>query len=272
MACGLLATVAFLAFRYAASDATELPAVAELSSPIAPLSRIGWIGIVLPSFLLVLGDANLYQRFMSARSPRAATQAAIAMFFGILILEWSIIGIAWFGRQLLARELENHAYGVIAVAFELAPAWLGVWLVMSITAVIVTTADSYLLGSATSVSADLTGGLSTPSRQRWIVVVLGLIAMGLAFTSDRFFSVALYAYTLYGATLTPAVIAALLFPQTPPRAVVSGMAAGLTTALVWKAAAAGEWLPEMASEIEPVLPAIGMNLLAMGFVASRQRR
>ena len=60
---------------------------------------------------------------------------------------------------------------------------------------ILTTADSYLLGSATSAAADLTGGKTTPRRQRLTVIVLGLVALAMAFTSQRFLSVALYAYT-----------------------------------------------------------------------------
>ena len=216
--------------------------------------------MLLPTFLLVLGDANLYQRFMSAESPTTARRAAVFMFFGILVLEWAIIGLACLGRLLLAEEPVNHGYTVIEIAFTLMPPWLGVMLIMSVLAVVVTTADSFLLGAATSVSTDFGSGLTSAKRQRVVVVILGLIAMGLAFTSDQFFAVAIYAYTLYGVTLTPAVVAALVAPSTPPVAVVAGMVSGLTIALLWKFLSFMDRLPELLANIDPVLPAIAVNL------------
>ena len=33
-----------------------------------PISFLEGVGILLPAFLLILGDANMYQRFFSARS------------------------------------------------------------------------------------------------------------------------------------------------------------------------------------------------------------
>jgi solute:Na+ symporter, SSS family len=244
-----------------------LPAVVLLNNEIDPVTPLGWIGALLPTFLLVLGDANLYQRFMSASSPQAAKRAAVWMFFGVLAMEWMIIGLAHLGRQLLPDEPEVHGHVIISVAFNLLPAWLGVMLIMSAVAVIVTTADSFLLGTATSVSADLAGRLTTAGRQRVIVLVLGLFAMALAFASNQFFSVAMYAYTLYGATLTPAVVCALVWPRVPSAAIVAGMIAGLVTALAWKFALVLEAMPNVLSAIDPVLPALAMHLVVLLILA-----
>jgi Na+/proline symporter len=267
MAVGILLALGMLVARFLAADPAVLAAAPGPALPAPPIPPVGWVGLLLPTFLLVLGDANLYQRFMSARSPRAAHRAAVWMFFGVLVMEWAIIGIASFGRLLLPFEPEVHGHTVIAVAFTLLPGWLGVILIMSGVAVIVTTADSYLLGSATSVAADLTGKLTTARRQRLIVLGLGLAAIALAFTSDRFFKVALYAYTLYGATLTPAVVCALVWPRIPAHAIVGGMIAGLGTALSWKALELTAGLPDAAAAIEPVLPALGMNLLVLAVLS-----
>ena len=268
MAAGILLALGVLAYKAWQMEPGSMPVVAELAQPIAPISALQWIGLLLPTFLLVLGDANLYQRFMSAKSPADARKAALLMFFGILALEWAIIGIACLGRQLLPFEPELHGHTVIAIAFTLLPEWLGVLLVMSIMAVIITTADSFLLGAATSVSTDLSHGLSTAGRQRVVVLFLGLIAIGVSFTSDGFFDVALYAYTLYGASLTPAIVAALTLPNTPPFAVVSGMIAGLAVAAAWKAVAVAGYLPASWMNIDPVLPALGANLILLVSLAA----
>jgi SSS family solute:Na+ symporter len=204
---------------------------------------------------------------MSAGSPRTARRAAIGMFFGVIILEWAIIGIALLSRYQLGEAPANHAYAVVDTAFHLLPPVIGVLLAATIVAVVVTTADSYLLGSATSLATDFFGGLTTPFKQRAIVLVLGVVALGLAYTSDQFFSVALYAYTLYGATLTPALLCALFLPRLQPGAVLGGMAAGLGTALLWKALVEFAWLPEMLAQVKPVLPALALNILAIVVLA-----
>ncbi len=260
MTAGILLALGVLGYRAYTAEPNTLPIVTSLREPVPPITFIGWVGMLLPTFLLVLGDANLYQRFMSAESPTTARRAAVFMFFGILVLEWAIIGLACLGRLLLAEEPVNHGYTVIEIAFTLMPPWLGVMLIMSVLAVVVTTADSFLLGAATSVSTDFGSGLTSAKRQRVVVVILGLIAMGLAFTSDQFFAVAIYAYTLYGVTLTPAVVAALVAPSTPPVAVVAGMVSGLTIALLWKFLSFMDRLPELLANIDPVLPAIAVNL------------
>jgi Na+/proline symporter len=272
MAVGIGIALVVLIGDFRAADPNTVPRVIELQSPVEPVSPIQWLGFLLPPFLLVMGDANLYQRFMSADSPRSARRAAVWMFFGVLVMEWSIIGLAFLGRQLLPEEPQSHGHVIISVAYNLLPAWLAVMLIMSAVAVIVTTADSFLLGTATSVSADLWGKLGSAGVQRVIVLVLGLLSIGLAFASENFFSVAMYAYTLYGATLTPAVVCALVWPDVPRGAIVGGMLAGLATALVWKLALVLERMPAALTPVEPVLPALGVHLLALIGLAIAFRR
>lgn len=272
MAVGILGSLVVLGREFAETDLATLPRVAELAEAVKPVAALGWVGLLLPSLLLVLGDANLYQRFMSASSAAAARRAAVFMFFGVLVMEAAIIALAVLGRQLLPAEPGHHGHVVIDIAFSLVPAWLGVILIVSVVAVIVTTADSYLLGSATSVAADLGGGLGSASGQRWIVLVLGLVAVGLSFTSDAFFRVALYAYTLYGATLTPAVVCALVCPRVPGRAVVTGMAGGLAVALGWKfLLESGVLEGTAAGGIDPVLPALAANVAGLALVSALSR-
>ena len=79
-------------------------------------------------------------------------------------------------------------------------------------------------------------------------------------------SVALYAYTLYGASLTPAVLAALLRPATSSRAVLGGMIAGLGTALVWKLLLDTGVFTGTLAGIDPVLPALTANVLVLSLL------
>jgi SSS family transporter len=216
--------------------------------PTGSYAPIRIVSILLPAFLLVLGDANLYQRFFSAKSPGTARKSALWMLAGVLLLEYAILALAICGRaRVEAGDIsapEHPAHIVVHLAFSdpLLPPWLGALLLATVVAVIVSTADSYLLSPATSLVRDVWerfGPTRGPSKHplllgRLAVLLLGLIALGLAFTSDSFFDLALFAYTIYGATITPALLAALFWPGATARGALSGMITGLTTALLWR--------------------------------------
>ncbi|MHC5027857.1 MAG: sodium:solute symporter family protein [Planctomycetota bacterium] len=223
-------------------------------------SAVAWAGLVLPTFLLVLGDANLHQRFMSAKSPAAARRSAIYMFVGVTLLEVAIIGLALLGRRLLPEPLDNPGHVIIEMGFTILPPVVGLLIAATAVAVIVSTADSFLLASSTSLSVDFGRTPPSAATQRIIVVVLGSTALALSFLSDAYFDIALYAYTLYGTCLTPAILCALLRPKTPRIAVVGSMAAGLIVALAWKH-------PALSERFDPVLPALGANLLVLVVLA-----
>jgi len=233
------------------------PAMFQLSGGLGPL---GWINVMLPPFLLILGDANMYQRFLAAGTPQTARRAAYGAFAGLLVLESAIIGVAFFGHVLLPSVPANPGHVIIEMAFTVFPPVVGLLLAATAVAVIVSTADSYLLACSTTVSMDLGSGLTTTFKQRVFVIAFGLFALLPAFLWEEFLSVALYAYTLYGASLTPAILAALLRPKTSARAVVGGMVAGLGTALMWKVLLDGGWLVGVFADLDPVLPSLGANV------------
>ena len=248
------------------------------------------ISYLLPAFLLILGDANLYQRFFSARDPRTATRSAAGMFFGVLLLDWLIIGVALCGLALVSRGTlaapENPAHVIVHLAFEALPPVLGALLSATVVAVVVSTADSYLLSPASSVVRDIHQRFLRPEASdrelvlasRGVVVVLGLIALGLAFTSDRFFEVALFAYTLYGAAITPPLLAALFWRGATPAGAVTSMLTGLVVASSWEfflrevvvdatLDAGLEGTAEFLSRLDAALPAVLVSVLALALVS-----
>ena len=235
------------------------------------MGTVGWVNVMLPPFLLILGDANMYQRFMAAKSPTTARRAAFGAFAGLLVLESAIIGVAFFSRVMLPEVPSNPGHAIIEMAFTVFPPLVGLLLAATAVAVIVSTADSYLLVCSTTAAMDLGPGMTTPARQRTLVVILGVIALLPAFLWEEFLSVALYAYTLYGASLTPALLAALLRPATSARAVVGGMVAGLGTALVWKVLLDTGLLTGIFAGVDPILPALGANAVVLLVLEATRR-
>lgn len=204
-------------------------------------SLVELVSVLLPTLLLILGDANMYTRFFSARDPRVARRSALGMLAGVICLELVIVACALVGRAL-HPGLVNPGHVIVHLAFESLPPVLGAFLVAAVLAVVVSTADSYLLSPATSLVRDVYQRFLNPAAtdaavvraSRCLVVVLGLVALGLAFASDAFFRVALFAYTLYGAAITPALLAALLWPRATPAAATASMVTGLVGALLWR--------------------------------------
>lgn len=285
MTVGLAITLGLLLTRLGGPSAA-LESLPETHQDLMAYSPARIISYLLPAFLLILGDANMYQRFFSAKDPQTARRSAAGMFLGVLILDWLIIGVALCGVALVARgEMsapENPAHAIVHIAFEALPPILGALLSATVVAVVVSTADSYLLSPASSLVRDVYQRFARPDAgdrevvraSRGIVVILGLIALGLAFTSDKFFEVALFAYTLYGAAITPPLLAALFWKGATSAGAITSMVTGVGTAIVWHhwlGAWAVEWtqsaglsgLHEFVSNLDAALPAVLVSVFAL---------
>jgi Na+/proline symporter len=245
--------------------------------------------VLLPALLLILGDANMVQRFFSARDPATARRAAAGMFFGVLLLETAIVALALVSWALVTRgvlpspAIPGHI--IVQAAYHALPPALGALLVASILAVVVSTADSYLLAPATALVRDVydrflrrgAAGAESVPLGRAVVVFLGLVALGLSYASDRFFSVALFAYTIYGVGITPVLLAAYFWRGATAQGATASMLVGVGSAVLWKAG----WLPKALAlllerggwetaaaalargEVGAVLPSSALGVLAL---------
>jgi SSS family solute:Na+ symporter/sodium/proline symporter len=95
---------------------------------------------------------------------------------------------------------------------------------------------------------------------RLLVVVFGVIAylVSLAFAeSTGFFEKALYAFTIYGASITPSLVAAIAWKRATKPGAITSILAGAVVSLVWSEVdSIREALPAAISELDAVLPAI----------------
>lgn len=251
------------------------------------------LGATLPAFLLIVGDANMYQRFFSAKDEHAAKKAAVGMLVGVVVLESAIILLAILATALVAQggmtAPDNAGYIVIHAAFEGLPevagglgTFVGAMLVATVMAVVVSTADSFLLSPSTSIVRDVyqrfidpeVSGVTVVRLGRILVVVMGLLGLALAFASDEFFSVAIFAYTIYGCAITPALFAAFFWKRATSQGAVASIVAGVTVAILMKVygsseAVAGAFgdgaMGDLWAQVvgEPVLIAFPLSLVAL---------
>src|SRR5699024_6555367 len=69
---------------------------------------------------------------------------------------------------------------------------------------------------------------------RVLIPVLGVVAFLLTMYFPTVLSVQMYSYTVYGAGITPALLAVFLFPQVTKSAGLASMITGLISTLLWE--------------------------------------
>jgi SSS family solute:Na+ symporter/sodium/proline symporter len=207
------------------------------------MSPLEALALFLPTMCLLLGEANMYQKFFSARDERAARGAVAGWIAGTMAVETFIVCIGVFGSAVIPGLSSDASETIVVrVAVETLPALLGVLLLAGAAAIIVSTANSMLLTSSTSAIHDVYRRFINPAaseRHLLLLTRVVVVALGtLGFAAGNFFptilAMALWAYTMYGAGITPALLAALVWPGATRRAGVASIAAGMTTTLVWE--------------------------------------
>ncbi len=231
------------------------------------------INFLLPTFLLVMGDANQYQRIFASRNAKGARQAVTVMIFVALVIELLIIASAWVASSLVPNP-ENGRYILIYAAKYHMPLIFGILFMVAVVGIIISTADSFLLVPATTFVKDIYLQYIQPKASekkvlllsRLLVVMFGIIAWlvtyGFAETTG-FFRKALYAYTIYGASITPCLVAAMFWKRATTTGAISSIVAGTAVTLLWSAGPVKERLPDSLSGLEAVLPAITISVLAL---------
>ncbi|MHC4556141.1 MAG: sodium:solute symporter family protein [Planctomycetota bacterium] len=231
-----------------------------------------YINFLLPVFLLVMGDANQYQRIFASKSAKGARTAVIAMIFVALLIEELIIAEAWFAGSL-TPDPENGRYVLIYAARHFMPFALGIIFMITVVGIIISTADSFLLVPATTFIKDIYLNYINPEAaekrivfmSRFMVLTFGIIAwlISLVFSeSTTVFEKALYAFTVYGSAITPCLVAALFWKRATTAGAVSSIVAGTVTTLLWEELIKVH-LPEEIAKLDAVLPAITLSVICL---------
>ena len=228
------------------------------------------MALFLPTMLLLMGEANMYQKFFSAKDERHARLSVVGWIIGTIVVETLIIAVGVFGSVVIPglNATDSEAI-VIMVAGNILPPLLGILLLCGAAAIIVSTANSFLLTPASALMRDVYQKVINPAatdRQillltRIFVVVLGMVG----FVALRFFTtileMALWAYTMYGASITPALLAAFLWPRVTRAGGVASIATGMITTLGWEIySRLNGGYPY---ELDTVYPALALSVAAL---------
>ena len=251
-------------------------ATPEKMQLIGPIGWVAAINLILPAMLLVMGEANLYQRFFAARSARAAGRAAIVLVFAVLVVEVLIILFAFVASAIEPNLPETRQSHVILIAaMDHLPMLLAAAVLAAVVAIIVSTADSFLLVSSNSVVRDVYHRFISPDAaprrlvfaSRVTVVVLGVIAFFASVFSAQFLKVALWAYTIYGASITPALMASFFWKRATGAGAAAGILAGTLVTIGWELLGRYKLQPDWLAQFDAVLPAMAVSITLLVVVS-----
>ena len=242
-------------------------------------SPVQLINYLLPTFLLIMGDANQYQRLFACKNAKGAKQAAYALVFLVILVELLIIASSWIAASM-TPDPSNGKYILIYAAKHYMPPFLGLLFMVTVTAVIISTAESFLFIPATTfISNVYKVYINTNASEKTIIFfsrllvlcfgILGYLVTMMFAETTGFFKKAMFAYTIYGAAITPCLVAALFWKKATKQGAITSIACGAIISLCWQEAffaryylSAGTFsnlaakIPDWAKQLDAVLPAI----------------
>jgi SSS family solute:Na+ symporter len=246
------------------------------------LSPVQCLELFLPTCLLLLGNQSMYQKFFSARSEKDATRAVVGWIIGTVILETVIVAIAVTGSVLFPtgevheRPREILAYlGLHGFSGSAPLRLLGALLMGAIFAKIISTANNWLFSPSTNLVNDIYLRYINPNASnkktliisRLMVVLLGLWALYQSMHIESVLKKSLYAYTIYGAALTPVILATFYWKRATAAGAVASIALGTVVTVFWDSTFIHKHLPDAIASRDAILPALLASLLCLILVS-----
>jgi len=203
------------------------------------------MGVFFPVFFLLLGESSMYQKFFSAKDERAARKAVVGWVLGVIIIETFICLLAVIASSYFT-DLKDHETILLHTARHCTtvgmPIAAGIMLLCAAVAIIVSTGNSFLLIPSTNLTRDIYQRFINPDAsskriilfQRTCIVLLGVLAYLLLTQFKTVLEMAFTAYTMIGAGLTPAILAAFLWKRATPAGGLASVAGGMAGTLVAK--------------------------------------
>jgi SSS family solute:Na+ symporter len=182
----------------------------------------------------------MYQRFAAARDTATAKRANIGFFFGALVV-LTLVTLMASAAVILYPDIHPDT-AVLNIAMGSLPFLIGAPLLAAAVAFIITTGDSYLLSCSTNVTHDFYVRFMNPEASqvqrlwitRGVVLVLGVGAWVLGTFFPSVLAIQMYSYTMYGAAITPAILAAFLWKRVTPAGGISSIVLGGGGTLLWE--------------------------------------
>lgn len=226
-------------------DVGGLSPLAEVNAgagALGGLSVLQMLGFILPVLVLLLGDQNMYQRLAAAKSDGAALWGgAVLSCVGSVVMIVPIVLLSVASAHLQPGIEADMAVLSLSDG-RFTPAVVGGALLAGAVALIITTGSSYLLTCSSNVVHDLVGQLRrkkpSDAANLWIGRLAVAVVAVLGFVMVSFFpsvlALQMYAYTMYGVTITPVLLAGLFWKRANGAGAMSALVVGAAVTLFWE--------------------------------------
>ncbi|MBI4418118.1 MAG: sodium:solute symporter family protein [Ignavibacteriales bacterium] len=279
MTLGVLIALPLAYFSIGTDHLVTLPA--DRFAVFGQENAVWAMGVFFPTFFLLMGESGMYQKFFSAKDESTARRAVVGMIVGVIIIETSLCLLAVVGSAkyltlspflLQDGSLDKATTETIILhlaRFDIPPV-AGVLLICAAVAIILSTANTFLMIPSTNISRDIYQRFIRPDVsdraiirfQRFWIVGLGILAFVLANFFKSILDMAFTAYTMVGAGITPALLAAFLWKRVTVPGGVSSIVAGMGVTVI--ITTLNFILPEPLMETDYIiLPAAGTSIVAL---------
>lgn len=231
----------------------------------------GAVALTLPTMLLLIGNQGMYQKFFSARTESDAKKSVIGWIFGTITLETLLVMVAVIASARVHTDKPREIIP-LAARQEL-PSVLGAILLGGVFAKIISTANNYLFSPATNLIHDVYSRFVNPHASerrklvvsRMVVILLGAFAVMQATQFESVLKASLYAYTVYGAAVTPAVMAVFFWPRATTAGAITSIVLGTVITVGWQIAQqhGSPGVRQQIGEIDAIYPALIASILSL---------
>ncbi len=266
MVIGLVVGIPFLLKAVGGIEWIMANAPAEKLTFLGGQSWMKWLGGYLPLFFLTIGDQNFYQRIVASKDLKTARFGLMGCLLACVVVMpvvaiLSFIGSLYFGSNIAAGQ------SLIATA-TIMPLPIGGIVLAAAAAFTITTGDSYLLSAASNVTIDIYANKIKPNAtdeeqlrvSRWFILITGVLAYIILQFFPSVLAIQFWAYTIYGAGITPAVLCAICWKRVTKAGGIASMLVGTAVTIAWEIFGKG-------TGIQTVLVAIPVSF-AVIFVVS----
>jgi SSS family solute:Na+ symporter len=205
-------------------------------------TALGWFFAIFPVWFISIAAM---QRIVAARDERTARWS---FFLTGVPIEWPLfaVGTTLIGMmaRMLMPDLEDAELATPMLILELLPAGLAGIVIAAYMAAVMSTADSALIGPVAIFTNDIWRKRIRPDASnrslvrvaRIATIVLGVLAIGIAYLVPNVLNLILYAYTFGAAGLFFPMLGLLFWRRATAKGAFWSMLAGGASAVAWSAA------------------------------------
>ncbi len=215
-----------------------------------------------------MGQPHLLTRFMAAKNPDDMRKGTVIGISWAVLAFWGAMFVGLFGTVLLANHpdvLADQEKIMPLMAMKLLPGWIAGILLAGALAAMMSTADSQLLVTTSSLSEDIYHQLlnkkanqkSLVRMSRIITIIVGVAAFIIAiFTKELVFKMVGFAWSGLGASFGPVLVLTLWWKKITREGALAGMLCGTLVTVIWRLT------PVLKSTLFEIVPAFILAMIA----------